>query len=174
MSLQNWKWKCSVRSLITSYHKNLTLSYHMKVKLRCWGGLLCGIMHHITLVVALCACVPGRSLLAVSSRTLALGMCACALAHGIVSSRALARGILCTRTPACSRLYVASCACAAVTTQHCCCTNCTSCHMQTIYVEQWNHRVFVMISYNNIMHAHIDKTEFWCFPWSFLVDILST
>ena len=100
---------------------------------------------------------------------LALGMCACALAHGIVSSLTLARGILCARARARSRLYVASYACTAVTTQRCCCTNCTSCHMQTIYVEQWNHRVFVMISYNNIMRAHKDKTEFWCFPRSFLV-----
>ena len=75
-------------------------------------------------MVALCAralahCVPGRSLLAVSSRVHALGMCACALAHGILSSRVLARGILCARAHAHSRLYVASCACAAVTTQRC-------------------------------------------------------
>jgi hypothetical protein len=60
---------------------------------------------------------------------LALGMCACALAHGIVSS-------LRSLTAARARLYMASCACAAVTTQRCCCTNCTSCHMQ----KQWNHR----------------------------------
>ena len=75
-------------------------------------------MHHITFVVALCAralahCVPGHSLLAVSSRALALGMCACALArswhrvllwarswhlvHACSRSLSLVRGIVCVR-----------------------------------------------------------------------------
>jgi hypothetical protein len=114
------------------------------------GGIMC--WHACSL------CAWALTLGSVLSR--ALGMCACALAHGIVSSRALARGILCAHARAHSCLYVASCECLAVTTQRCCCTNCTSCHMQTIYVEQCNHRVFVMISYDYIMRAHKDKTEF--------------
>jgi hypothetical protein len=85
------------------------------------GGIVCCTLAH---------CVPGRSLLAVSSGALTLGMCACALAHGIVSSRALTRCILCTRTRTCSHLYVALCVCATVTTQRWLRTNC---HMQTIY-----------------------------------------
>jgi hypothetical protein len=100
---------------------------------------------HCVLARLLIVCLGAHSWQCPLAHSLLACVRAHSLAHGILSSCELARGILCTHARAPSRLYEASCACAAVTTQRCCCTDCTSCHMQTIYVEQWNHHVFVMI-----------------------------
>ena len=100
------------------------------------GGIVC--LHTCSL------CAWRSPLLAVSSRALTLGICH-ALAHGILCplAHSLAGCILCVCTCTRSCLYVALCASIS-----------------------WNNEiivracVFVMISYDNIMRAHKDKTEF--------------
>ncbi len=110
------------------------------------GGIVC---------LRTCSCVPGahhsckwplaNSLLAYAMHSL---MAYCVL------SRADSLHLV-PRLHSLSLVYVASCVCINL-------------------AEQQNHRacvcVFVMmISYNNIMRAHKEKTEFWCFPRSSLV-----
>ena len=133
--------------LMICFHHN-TLPSHIiwKVKLRCWGGLLCGIMCHITLVVALCVRALARGI--VCARThlwhcLRSLVASCPLISYekfnldagvdccVVScATSIGGGIVCTR--ACSWhcvhtcSLVALCAHAAVTAQRCCCINCTS------------------------------------------------
>ena len=105
-------------------------------------------------------CPLARSLLAcVRVRSL---MASCPLARSLAAScaRALALALACMWHRVRAQQWQHSVGCALVAPHVTC---------KRSIVEQWNHRVFVMISYDKIMLAYKDKTEFWCFPRSFLV-----
>ncbi len=114
MSLQNWKLKCLVRSLITSYHKNLTLSYHMKsvIEMLGWIVVWYHAPHHIGGgIVCLRTCSLCAWALTTLGSVLSHSLLTCVL-RLLMASCPLVRSrcILCVRAHTRSRLYVALCA----------------------------------------------------------------